>query len=217
MLKHLSIKARLIFVIGLLSFTAIAIGAVGLFNLNATNAALGTVYNDRLVPTGQLADILSMIQQNQNTLTRAVNVEQQEVPKLMAEVDERIGKISEIWKTYMATRLTEKEKALAQKFADSRAKFVEAGLRPTMAAFRNNEIASASMLVQGTLRETFIPVRDNMRALVDLQLEIGKKEFVESQARFESARPLHFDFPGTSRKDRGTSQVIVTIQLFHHR
>jgi hypothetical protein len=34
---------------------------------------------------------------------------------------------------------------------------------------------------------------------------------------FDSLHPLHFDFPRTSRKDHGVSQVIVTVQLFRHR
>ncbi|MCL5060394.1 MAG: Tar ligand binding domain-containing protein [Candidatus Thermoplasmatota archaeon] len=57
MLKNLSIKARLVFVIGLLSVLLIGIGVMGLASLSATNASLKTVYEDRVVALGQLERI----------------------------------------------------------------------------------------------------------------------------------------------------------------
>src|SRR5690242_4241972 len=54
MLNNLSIKSRLIFVIGLLSLASFIVGIAGLRNLSATNDSLKTVYNDRLVALAQL-------------------------------------------------------------------------------------------------------------------------------------------------------------------
>ena len=57
MLTNLSIKSRLIFVVGFLSVLLVAIGAVGLSSLSATNASFKSIYEDRLVAMGSLEGI----------------------------------------------------------------------------------------------------------------------------------------------------------------
>ena len=55
-MNHLKISTRLLILIGLMSALLIAIGAIGLFGMSTTNAAFNSVYMDRMVPVGQLAD-----------------------------------------------------------------------------------------------------------------------------------------------------------------
>lgn len=62
MLKNITIKARLIFVIGFLCMLSIVISATGLVKLSATNAPVKTLYEDRMVALGQLDTVLSLIQ-----------------------------------------------------------------------------------------------------------------------------------------------------------
>jgi methyl-accepting chemotaxis protein-1 (serine sensor receptor) len=187
MLKKMTIKARLIGVISLLCFTIVGIGSLGLLDLKSTNARLGTVYNDRLVPAGQLAEVLSLIQQNQNALAKVVSGSPQDFPKVVAEVEARIETISGIWKVYMSTYLTPEEKELAATFAESRKKFVEEGLKPTMAALRAQDAQKAIELVHGPLTQNYVPVRDNMRKLIELQMSVGKQEYEDAQARYQSS------------------------------
>ena len=53
MLSHLTIKARLIGVLSILCLLLLGIGIQGLMGMRAMNVSLGSVYNDRLVPSGQ--------------------------------------------------------------------------------------------------------------------------------------------------------------------
>src|SRR3569832_1099154 len=69
MLANLSIKSRLVFVIGFLSVLLVGIGILGLTSLNSTNGALKSVYEDRTVALGQLARISMLVNQNQITLS----------------------------------------------------------------------------------------------------------------------------------------------------
>jgi methyl-accepting chemotaxis protein len=188
MLKNLTIKTRLIFVISLLCLISLAVGLVGLRNLGMTNDALKTVYNDRVVAMGQLGEVLSLIQQNQNTLATAATGQPEQLPEAIGQVEQRIQAITAKWGEYMATFLTPNEKVLAQQFADSRKKFVEEGLKPVLAAFRAKDMPAAVALVQGALAKTYLPVHDNMTALVKLQLDVAKSEYDAAVARFESAK-----------------------------
>ena len=64
MLDNVTIKARLIGVLSFLSLLLLVIGVQGLMTTRQSNEALATVYNDRLIPTGQLANINNYMQDN---------------------------------------------------------------------------------------------------------------------------------------------------------
>ena len=188
MFKNLSIKARLIFLTSLLSALAVAVGAFGLANLAATNAALGTVYHDRLVVIANLDRILSLMQQNQQALTGAALDGAGTHEAVLQEVGARIEAISGLWKEYKATRMTAREQALAQQFIDSRTRFVADGLRPAMAALKAGDDAQAGAVIRGPLTRLYRPAQQHMQALVQLQVEVAKQEYDAALARYEHAR-----------------------------
>ena len=190
MFRHLTIKIRLVFLTVLLSAVAIVVGVVGLVNGSATSAALGTVYNDRVVPLDQLTHILSLMQLNQNALSSAALAADPDNGPVIADVEARIREISGLWERYMATYLTPEEKALAQTFIDSRTAFVAQGLKPTMAALRGHDEQLLKDLVKGPLKARFLPAQQAMQALVRLQLDVAKAEYDAALARYERARNL---------------------------
>jgi methyl-accepting chemotaxis protein-1 (serine sensor receptor) len=190
MLKHLSIKTRLIFLTVLLSMVSILVGTAGLVNQSATNAALGTVYNDRLMVLSQLSRILSLMQQNQNTLSSAALAAEPDNGPVVADVEARIREISGLWDKYKATNMTPEEQTLAQTFIDSRMAFVRDGLKPTMAALRANDAEATRTLVKGPLKERFLTAQKNMQALVRLQQDLAKAQYDGALARYEHTRNL---------------------------
>ena len=70
--NNLLISTRLIMLIGTLSLLLIALGGIGLFGMNASNNALRTVYDDRLVPVGQLGDVGAKQISNKLLITEAL-------------------------------------------------------------------------------------------------------------------------------------------------
>ena len=68
MFKNLSIKSRLIFVIGLLSVLLAGIGGVGLVGMNKANDGLLAVYQERTIPSGQIAGIQDRLMRNRLSL-----------------------------------------------------------------------------------------------------------------------------------------------------
>ena len=188
MLKNLTIKFRMTFVIGFLCLTTAAVGGLGIASLGATNAAVKTLYEDRVLALGRLQTVLSLMQANQLTLATAVTGNPESYGAAADEVTARISQISEQWKAYMATSLTAEEKALAASFIDSRGKFVEGALQPAMAALRAKDSETATRIVRGKLVELFKPAQDNMKALVQLQFDVSKAEYQDAQSRFDTAR-----------------------------
>jgi methyl-accepting chemotaxis protein len=190
MLKNTTIKSRLIFVIGLLSVIMVAIGAMGLISLQSTNASLKTVYEDRLIAMGQLDNVVRLLVRNQLTIAKAITGDPAQLSSKMDNVDKDMGEASKIWGEYMATYLTPEEKRLADQFAEARKLLVDEGLKPAIAAARAQDVKLVTEIVHGKMDQRFIKVREGINALLQLQLDVGKNEYDQSQRSFTTVRLL---------------------------
>lgn len=90
MFKNLSIRSRLVFVLGLRSLRLILGLVIGLTSLSYTNGALKALYENRLVPTGQLEQISGMINKNQLAIAQSLNDDPTVASKRMDQVDAAI-------------------------------------------------------------------------------------------------------------------------------
>lgn len=132
MFANLSIKTRLIFVIGLLSFLSVAIGYLGVRGMGTVNEGLRTVYEDRLIPSGQLGEINIITADTMRQIhlmlmydPRLPESKLQDHPMsfhtdLMAENARNANKLL---KDYLATYLTPEEKELAEDYQAKRKAF----------------------------------------------------------------------------------------------
>ncbi|MDO9008571.1 MAG: methyl-accepting chemotaxis protein, partial [Thiobacillus sp.] len=197
MLNNLSIKSRLIFVIGFLLVALVAIGAIGLSSLSATNASFRTVYEDRLVAMGYLDEISAHMNSNQMLLAESVIGQLSTFPEEVAQVDRRVARVKQLivgidegWKAYKATHLSPEETSLAKAFETARSKYGREALLPAIAALGSHDFQQASELMQGQLTTQYESARDAMNALIKIQLTIGKAEYEAAQTRYALARNI---------------------------
>jgi methyl-accepting chemotaxis protein-1 (serine sensor receptor) len=188
MLKNLSIKARLIFVISFLSALMLVIGISGLISIGFVNAALKTVYEDRLIAAGQLDQVARLILENQLTIARAAGGDAGKFVVAADEADKRKEAINKEWDAYMATYLTPDEKKMADKFAADRKRYVDEAFGPAIAALHAQDGKQATDLVQGKMSEWFAPLQEELSNLIKLQLDVAKSEYESSQAQYASFR-----------------------------
>ncbi|HJV50017.1 MAG TPA: methyl-accepting chemotaxis protein [Noviherbaspirillum sp.] len=188
MLRNLSIKFRLVFVIGFLLLLLILSAVVGIASLGNANDSTRTIYDDRLVAMGQLDTVVRLLNVNRLLTAEALTADRAKVGAAMDEVDQNIQRITEVWNQYMATYLTPEEKQLAERFAQSRGKFVEEGLKPAVAALRAQDVKAATELVHGQMATLFVPVREAINALIQLQLDVAKREYDQSQSTYRAVR-----------------------------
>ncbi len=197
MFKNLTIKARLIFLIGLMSVLLIGIGVVGLRGMNASNAALGTVYADRLIPSNQLGVINNLMAEN----VRQVHLSSMHDPRLPEsklhdhpltfhsdKIKENIQKISDIWKEYMATYLTPEEKTLAEEYAEKRKIFVQQGLLGAVDLFATGNYAGGNEHLVKVVGPTYAEAKGLAEKLLQLQVDVGKEEFETAERNYATTR-----------------------------
>jgi methyl-accepting chemotaxis protein len=189
MFKNLSIKSRLVMIIGLLSLLLIGIGGLGLFGMSKANEGLLSVYQERTVPTGQISDIQKLLLGNRLQIAVAqVTPTQDVIRKATDQVEANIAAITKIWETYSAGNLSVDEKKLADKFAEDRKKFVTEGLKPALAALRANDLKETNRIVVEAVRPFYMPVNAGIEALLKFQLDSAKAEYEAAQSRYATIR-----------------------------
>jgi len=188
MLKNITIKTRLIFVIALLGFELIVGATVGIISLGQANAGMQSMYANQLVCLGQLDKVVRSMNLNQLALARALTVEPAKVPALLADIERNDAAIDEQWKTYAGTAMADGEKAIADRFLAARAKFVADAQRPLTEALRAGDVARATTLVHGAMIELFAPVRAEINALIQMQLDEAAKANDKSRSTYEMVR-----------------------------
>jgi methyl-accepting chemotaxis protein len=187
--KNISIKARLIFLSTFLSLGMIMIGTYGMFGIGQANDGMLRIYQGHTVPLGQITEIQQRLQQNRLRIAASlVTPTAEEIKNNTGVVETNIEEISKIWKAYTDTQLAPEEKQLADKFAADRAKFVNEGLKPTVAALRTNNLKEASRLVVEAIRPLYQPVGEDIAALKKFHLDSGQQEFGRAQSNYTTLR-----------------------------
>ena len=190
-MNHFKISTRLMLLIGLMSVLLLIVGGIGLYGTDQTKEGLRTAYEDRAVPLGQLSQIQSNLLENRLALTNALaNFSPEEVQRAATEINKNLVEDNELWAAYVATKLTPDEKRLADKFAADRNKFVDDGLKPTVAALQAGDIEAAKKLNDDKVRPAYAPLREDMNALLELQLSEAKNEYNTATARYSNLRAL---------------------------
>jgi methyl-accepting chemotaxis protein len=165
------------------------VGYLGINGMNNTNAALGTVYNHRVVNLGHLMTIDRKTLENRNLLLDAARHRN---PDLIAEKfrasenNKRI--ITDTWKAYRSTKLALKENELAQKLEADRQNFFDNGLKPAWTALKNDMPDEAEKLIDTVVEPYYTPVSKGTDALLQLQVDAAKQEYGASQQNYASTR-----------------------------
>ena len=188
-MDNLKISTRLIILIGVLSVILIAVGALGIRGNSESNAALKTVYEDRTVSIGQIADIQTDVLENLVAISASIITPTPEViQSRLAAIELNMVDTAKVWEAYMATTLTTAEGKVAKKFAEDRSVYIQQALRPAMAALRAGDIPEATRLEVNKVRLLYAPVRASGEALMTIQLDEANREYMAAVKRYESVR-----------------------------
>lgn len=204
-MKVLTIGQRLFGIIGLAVLVAAILTGLGLYGLSASKDSLKTVYEDRMLPTGDLSKISNLMVENRALLRTALSevsigsvgkdmvlvMDPEAATKAADAIEHNIATIGELWNAYMATYLTPEEKKLAEKFAESRGKFVNDALNPAIMTMRlGNHIATKRYADQA--RRLFTDASADINALSKIQFDIAHEEYNHAVTRYENTRLISF-------------------------
>jgi methyl-accepting chemotaxis protein len=190
-LSNMTIKARLIFLVGFASILMVLIGAMGLNTMSSLEHSMKSVYADRLIPTGQLSKIIGYMRDNRIQLFAALQHDSTNEFSKMHDhavtmhtdiVTGNIGKISKLWDEYMSTYLTPDESVLAEKFATSRGAFVKEGVIPARDALLAGDYRGSNLVLLQKVNTLFVPANAHAEELLQLQLDVARQLNDEAEA-----------------------------------
>jgi methyl-accepting chemotaxis protein-1 (serine sensor receptor) len=180
MFKNLTIRTRLIVVIGFLAIELIVGFAVGILNLEKSNGAMKSMYDDGLLALAQLAEVERAVMQNQILLAKAITTGFPAVP-IIEQVEANTAQADKAWQAYVLTRMADDEKQLSQQFAASRARFHEQAMKPIIAALREGDVERATARMNGPMHKLALPMGKDLAALVKIQTDVAAADFKRSQ------------------------------------
>ncbi|MGZ3181443.1 MAG: methyl-accepting chemotaxis protein [Telluria sp.] len=181
MLRNITIKSRLVFVIGFMSLLLVAGGVIGLTSLYFANNSLKDNYEHRLVPITQLDRFVVLVERTRLAVAEAAQ-DGDAAGALLDEAEKSIGAIDQVWNGYLAAPLLPEERRLADALAVHYRAYAADGLKPAIAALRAQQPAEARALMRGRMRELDAPVRDGINALMQFEVQVARSDFERNQA-----------------------------------
>ncbi|WP_426319000.1 Tar ligand binding domain-containing protein [Pseudoduganella sp. R-43] len=190
MFKNLTIRARLVAVLSMLSILLLAVGGAGLAGLGRNHDALRTVYEERLMSLGHLDNMMRIMLRNQLALHRAANSAPAALPAAIEQIEQDRDATSRLWQQYSASFASEEEKEIAERFDAARKHFMLDALAPALVAGKAGDIETMRALVNGPIEHMFPKIRIEMDKLIAYQLEHGRVQYAMSAANYARQRTL---------------------------
>lgn len=188
MFKNLTIRTRLIAVLALLCIQLIIGGIIGVASLASANSSLKVVYDDRLVRLGLLDQVVRLIDENEAGISKVLTGEQSGLEASLKRIAERNKTIDEKWKEFMSNALSAEERKLADEFVARHKNYVANGMKPAIDALGVLDTQSAVEAVHGPMTELLTPVREQVNALIKMQLDAAKAEYEQAESTYHIVR-----------------------------
>jgi methyl-accepting chemotaxis protein-1 (serine sensor receptor) len=190
-MNSLKISTRLTLLITFLAMLMLIVGGMGLYGTSKANDAMHGVYDDRLVPLGELSVIGGRLASNRIAMLRAMlNPTAEEIAKGIAAVESSTAEADRQWSAYVGTYLTPEEKKLADEFVALRQTYLKEALHPAMAALKSNDLVQAKKIFLEVVPTFIRPVEAKLAALMQLQLDVAQAETKASASRYALIRAL---------------------------
>ncbi|MEK6686641.1 MAG: methyl-accepting chemotaxis protein, partial [Pseudomonadota bacterium] len=186
MFNNMTIKSRLVFMSSMLSILLIGIGSLGLYGMNQSNESAREVYEDRIIPLGDLGSVLDRMQRIRlNAVMSAYGRSPEIVKERHALNEQRDAEIATTWQKYVATNLTSEEAALAENFNQQWRAYVESR-NHTMALATAGDYDTAIANAATDATSKFDAVHATLFKLIELQRDEAAKEYAEAQNTYQS-------------------------------
>jgi methyl-accepting chemotaxis protein-1 (serine sensor receptor) len=167
-----------------MALALMAVGSLGLWSVGAGRDALRTVYDDRLVPLAQLAEIDRRMHQNRLALVEAqADPGDVRTRQAVDTITANIQAITKVWEAYSATYLTPDEKEIARKFAEARGLFVKEALLPGLEALKAGDTLKVSAAALDAAPRLHEAAKTHLDALIELQKAVARQEYQAASGR----------------------------------
>jgi methyl-accepting chemotaxis protein len=198
MFSNMTIKAKLVSLIGFMSVLLVVVGFLGLRGMSSSNERLHTIYENRMIATGLLAEINLLQAENQ----RQVHLMLMHDPRLPEsklhdhpltlhsdKLAENSRKNNKNWEAYMTTSHTPAEQALAEDFMAKR-KAYQVARNQVLDAIKSGDYMQANSLMVKEAGPAFVTNTAAIQNLLQLQIDVGRDEYAKAVQEYSTTRTV---------------------------
>lgn len=183
-MKNIAISIKLVILVAFLIALMLFLGIAGMISNKSSAEALRTVYEDRTIPLGQLAEISYLMQRNRIlVMDMLLDQSTENLDRREKEYKANLSQVQHLWNEYMNSYLTLEEKGLAEDFATLQHKYVEEALNPAVVSIRQSDVGLAKVIYEGKISPIAKKFHEAELALTNLQLRIAQGEYVAAERR----------------------------------
>jgi diguanylate cyclase (GGDEF)-like protein len=201
-LLNVGIGVRLFALMALAATVALVLAIAGVAGLGASKESLRSVYEDRMLPVQQLAQISNLMLTNRLLLQTALSefsvvtgadpkaavVMNTATANMAANaIEQNIDTIGRLWQVFISSPLSPGESELASQFAEDRNRFVHDALQPAVAALRSRNYARAKLLADRA-PVLYEAAGAALQALNQLQFDQARDAYSRAVRRHETTR-----------------------------
>ncbi len=187
MFNNLTVKARLFFLIGLMTFVMLSLTGLNFYVLHQANEGLRTVYIDRTIPIADLSEMKAKQIDVRLKIANAIS-EPTDVKQILQKITQTRSEINKLWDDYASTYMTAEENIIIGKFVAARKTYTDEALEPVLELLKNNATPEAvQKIVVEKIRPLSVPVAANLDDLIQLQKNVAQQEYEKAQNRYQLA------------------------------
>ena len=183
----MKIASKLYLLVGLLLALSAVVGGMGLYGMKVAVGGLETVYNDRVVPLRDLKEIADAYAVNIVNATHKVRNSGMSPQEGLASVERAEQLIAERWKAYLGTALVDEEKQLVSEI-EPRMKVANFTISNLKTLLRDGKQAEIATFAAYELYTSIDPVAESFAKLVQVQLDVAKREYDQGAASYAAIR-----------------------------
>jgi aerotaxis receptor len=155
------------------------VGGIGIYVQNKEAEALDDVYNGRLVPSANLAEMSHLMYDNIIKLGFQSGDSAEGFAKIEEQMTKNSAEITRVLGEYEQSNLSAEEKAMVEHYIESRAKFVAQVIKPGKELAHQNRKTELNALLSEKI-DLFNEVAQTNKKLIYYQLKVANEEFVSS-------------------------------------
>jgi len=187
MMLPTKIRSRLYVSAFILTFVAILVGLLGLYNLKEENQNFKAVFDDRIVPLKQLKVISDMYAINIVDTVHKTNAQTLTFEESQKSIKNAQALIVKTWNAYIATTLTPEETNLVEK---AKALFVPAErlVNELLVSVDKKDKERLAYIGAKELYPAIDPITSVIGDLVDLQINESEKSYTQAVENYERVK-----------------------------
>ncbi len=194
--RKLTIKAKLSFLIGLMSIGMIQVGFLGLSGMRNVESGLQSVYSDQLLPSQQIGTINDLMRADIEALYKMAlldprlndgEADMDTIADYAADIEANIEFTGQLWDAYLATDRSPEEEQLAAAFQEARQVYLDEGLMPAVRLFESGDFAAGMRQLGRTIR-LYEDAAFASQDLLSLQIEDAKRIYESAQESYGEMR-----------------------------